>query len=113
SNTKAPQNCQIRKRIKRPSNIKFYNAGIGGTDCEDHKLALYRTSVNSRKWPIRIIFHFLLAAVLNAHILYKLKNLIQATDYLYHVGDWVEEAATQMKAKGSAATRTFRTQAAA
>ena len=86
---------------------------MGGTDSEDHKLALYRTSIHSRKWHIRVIFHFLLAAVLNAHIWYKLKNLTQVGDYLYRVGDWVEEAAIQMKDKGLAATRTVRTQAVA
>ena len=37
--------------------------------------------------------------MLNAHILYELKNLIQTGDYLYHVGDWIEDAATQMKTK--------------
>ena len=50
--------------------------------------------------------------MLNAHILYELKNLIQTGDYLYHVGDWIEDAATQMKTKVLAATRTVKTQAA-
>ena len=50
--------------------------------------------------------------MLNAHISYKLKNLIQTGDYLYHVGDWIEDAATQMKTKVLAATRTVKTQAA-
>ena len=50
--------------------------------------------------------------MLNAHILYELKNLIQTGDYLYHVGDWIEDAATQMKTKGLAGIRMLRTHTA-
>ena len=52
---------------------------MGGTGSEARKRALYRSLINSRNGPESIIFqHFPLATVLNAHILYKLKNLIQA-----------------------------------
>jgi hypothetical protein len=100
-NAKDPQNRYTRININRPSCVKLYNRGMGGTDSEDHKLALYRTSVISRKWPHRIIFHFLLAAMLNAHILYKLKNHLEYGDYLYEVGDWIIAAASEMREKGN------------
>ena len=86
---------------------------MGGTDNNDHKLALYRTSIKSRKWPHKVIFHFFANTVINAHILYRLKNRLENGDYLYKVGDFIEEAANQMKAKGFAATRTVATADAA
>jgi hypothetical protein len=73
---------------------------MGGTDSEDHKLALYRTTVNSRKWPLRILFHFLLAATLNSHILFKLDKRINSKHKLYCAGDFIEETADQMKKTG-------------
>jgi hypothetical protein len=66
---------------------------MNGTNSYYHKLTVYQSSFNSRNRPNRIIFHLLLATVLNAHILYKLKNLIHAGDYFYHLGGWIEEAA--------------------
>jgi hypothetical protein len=112
-NGKDPNNHYVRITLHRPNFVKFYNAGMGGTDSEDHKLALYRTSVHTRKWPHRILFHFLLASVLNAHILYRLKYNTEGDHPFHEVGDWIEAAAIQMKEIGSTATRTARTRAAA
>ena len=44
---------------------------MGGTDGDDQLLALYRIWIKCKKWPIRIIFHFFGAMVINAHILFK------------------------------------------
>lgn len=86
---------------------------MGGTDHRDHLHSMYGTSIESRKWTIRTIFHFAMAAILNAHVLYKLRNCLQTGDLWHEVGDFIEEAANQMKAQGSAATRTPATLAAA
>lgn len=102
-NSKNPDGRHVRLVIRRPTNVKFYNKGMGGTDSEDHKLALYRSSIVSRKWPIRIIFHFLLASVINALILYRLKNHLEVGDKYYILGDFIEAVAEEMKAQGQAA----------
>jgi hypothetical protein len=59
------------------------------------------------------VLFFIYFYLFNAHILYKLKKHVESGDYLNIVGDWIKEAAIQMKAMGYAAIRTARTRAAA
>lgn len=66
--------------VERPTIIKHYNAGMGGTDGMDQYLAYYRTSVKTKRWPHCIIFHFLLASVTNAFIMHKEANKLTKHD---------------------------------
>lgn len=62
-------------QIPCPKIIREYNAHMGGVDLMDSFLGRYRIKIKSRKWYIRIFFHLLDLAVINAWIIYK-KNLI-------------------------------------
>lgn len=62
-----------RLSLRRPTIIRWYNYGMGGTDLFDQLLSYYRTNVKSKRWHHNIIFHILLCCALNAWILFKLK----------------------------------------
>ena len=47
--------------------------------------------------------------MLNNHVLYCLKNVLESGDLYHEAGDFTEEAEVQMKKAGRAATRTVRT----
>lgn len=44
--------------VKRPAVVWVYNRSMGGVDKMDFLVALYRTTIRSRKWTLRMIFHF-------------------------------------------------------
>jgi hypothetical protein len=52
--------------VKRPAIIRMYNSSMGGVDKSDFLIALYRTFIRSRKWTLRVIFHYFNLAVCNA-----------------------------------------------
>ena len=54
--------------LSQPTIIKEYNSGMGGTDGIDAKLEAYRTSIKTRAWPPKILFHVMQIAQVNAHI---------------------------------------------
>jgi len=58
--------------IKIPTIAMIYNNCMGGTDSFDQLLSYYRTTIKTKRWQTRIFTHFLMCAVVNAHILYKL-----------------------------------------
>ncbi|KAL3219787.1 hypothetical protein MRX96_005557 [Rhipicephalus microplus] len=43
--------------VKRPAAINAYNHSMGGVDKVDFLIALYRTTIRSRKWTLRMTFH--------------------------------------------------------
>ncbi|XP_040064051.1 piggyBac transposable element-derived protein 2-like [Ixodes scapularis] len=57
--------------IKRPAVVGAYNRSMGGVDKVDFLVALYRTTIRSRKWTLRMIFHFMNLAVVNAWLEYR------------------------------------------
>lgn len=59
--------------VKRPAIIRLYNSSMGGVDKNDFLIALYRTFIRSRKWTLRVIFHFFNLAVCNAWLEYQSK----------------------------------------
>jgi len=52
--------------VSRPEVIRLYNSSMGGVDKMDFLLQLYRIFICSRKWPLRVIFHFMSVAVNNS-----------------------------------------------
>lgn len=58
-------------QIPCPKIISEYNAHMGGVDHMDSFLGRYRIRIKSRKWYIRIFYHLLDLAVINAWIIYK------------------------------------------
>lgn len=56
--------------LTRPILIGDYNYGMKGTDLVDQKTSYYQFEHKTIHWPHRIIFHFLMTAVINSMILY-------------------------------------------
>lgn len=57
--------------IEQPEIIDRYNNGMGGVDLLDQLLSYYRIFLKSKKWTLRVIFHFVDLAVCASFIEYK------------------------------------------
>lgn len=57
--------------IKCPTTIKEYNQSMGGVDLADMLISLYRTSIKTRRWYLKVLFHCLDIAKVNAWLLYR------------------------------------------
>lgn len=57
--------------ISQPEVVAEYNMGMGGVDLLDQLLAYYRIFLKSRKWTLRVIFHFINMAVVCAFLEHK------------------------------------------
>ncbi|CAL4128409.1 unnamed protein product, partial [Meganyctiphanes norvegica] len=57
--------------VKCPSGIIHYNKGMEGVDQLDFYLALYRIHIKSKKWTLRVIFHFVDLGVIVSWLQYK------------------------------------------
>ena len=44
---------------------------MGGVDKSDFLIALYRTFIRSKKWTLRVIFHYFNLGVINAWLEYQ------------------------------------------
>lgn len=57
--------------IARPDVVRQYNQNMGGIDLNDFLVALYRTSVGTKRYYMRIFCHLLDVAVVNAWLLHR------------------------------------------
>lgn len=57
-----------------PQSVKIYNLYMGGVDLLDAMLGFYRIKIRSKKWYLRIAFHILDLAAVNAWLLWKRAN---------------------------------------
>lgn len=57
--------------IKRPNVVGEYNRHMGGVDLLDSIMGIYKIRLRSKRWPIRIFYHYLDVTMANAWILYK------------------------------------------
>jgi hypothetical protein len=90
-NTKEPVTNKYKKAgIERPSVIRAYNEGMGGTDSFDQRLAHYRPAVKTKRCPHRIIFHLFQCSLINAHIIYKEVNGLEKRDNLHALFSFVD-----------------------
>ncbi|KAG5883639.1 hypothetical protein JTB14_025142 [Gonioctena quinquepunctata] len=60
-------------QIPRPEAIKLYNENMGGVDKVNFLLSMYRSSIRSRKWTVRMICHAIDLALVNSWLEYKQK----------------------------------------
>ena len=51
--------------------VQVYNDHMGGVDKLDFLISLYRIQAKTRKWPVRLIFHFIELALANAWLEYR------------------------------------------
>ncbi|KAL3260721.1 hypothetical protein MRX96_046248 [Rhipicephalus microplus] len=56
--------------VKRPAVINAHNHSMGGVDEVDF-ISLYRTTIRSRKWTLKMTFHIMNLAVVNAWLEYR------------------------------------------
>ncbi|KAG5863717.1 hypothetical protein JTB14_034448 [Gonioctena quinquepunctata] len=62
------------ENILKPAAIVDYNQNIGGVDKTDMLLSTTETVRKCIKWYKKVFFHLLDLAVLNSHVVYKMKT---------------------------------------
>lgn len=66
--------------IPQPELVQKYNKSMGGVDKLDQFISYYRIFIKSRKWILRIIFHFLDFAITASWIEYRKDCTANKTD---------------------------------
>ena len=51
--------------------VKEYNNSMGGVDLSDMLIALYRTNIKTKRWYLKVLFHCVDIAKVNAWLLYR------------------------------------------
>lgn len=69
-------------KVQRPFAVKLYNQHMGGVDQMDQMVAAYPHRRRNRRWYIRVFFHFVDVAVVNAWFLYRMSGN-EAKDLLH------------------------------
>ena len=69
----------LRIQVKRPYVVAKYNDCMGGIDLIDRMISYYRIRARSKKWTVRVIFHFFDLAMANSWIFYRRDNKIFKT----------------------------------
>ncbi|GBP08860.1 PiggyBac transposable element-derived protein 3 [Eumeta japonica] len=65
--------CKVEKKkidVAQPAVVKNYNTCMGGIDLCDRLIAYYRSSMRTRRWPVRAFSHFVDLAIVNCWIMY-------------------------------------------
>ena len=57
--------------VNCPDIVRVYNKSMGGVDKADFLISLYRTSIKSKKYYMRLIYHMLDMVMVNSWLLYK------------------------------------------
>ena len=58
-------------QVDRPEIVKIYNESKGGVDKLDFLIALYRIHAKTKKWPVRVMLHFVDFALANSWLEYR------------------------------------------
>ena len=56
--------------VKCPDMISQYNESVGGVDLADMLIAMYRTKIKTKRWYLKVLFHCIDIAKVNAWLLY-------------------------------------------
>lgn len=72
--------------VNRPEIVSLYNGGMGGVDLLDQLISYYRVFIRSKKWALRIIFHFVDFAICASWLEYR-KERIKAKVPKRHIKD--------------------------
>lgn len=60
--------------ISRPYSVQQYNMFMGGVDLMDRMIAHYPHGLKNKRWYLRVFFHLVNMAIVNAWTLYKVKK---------------------------------------
>lgn len=91
--TRFDKSKKERVAIPCPKIIKEYNAHMGGVDLLDSFIGRYHITMKSRKWTMRLFYHFLDLAVINSWVMFKKVNNIKGNDQLLNLGTFRLELA--------------------
>lgn len=69
-NNKTNSGLTFKEEVNIPISIKDYNNNMAGVDLFDQKASYYGIQLSSRRWYMKIFFHFLEIAVINSYIIY-------------------------------------------
>ena len=56
--------------VPRPEIVKGYNSAMGGVDLTEMLIALYRSSVKTHQWYLKVLIHFVGICKVNSWLLY-------------------------------------------
>ena len=68
------KSAKSRIDVLRPKSVTTYNSLMGGVDLLDSLIALYRVKLRSKKYYLRIFFHFVDMVTVNCKLLYRQGN---------------------------------------
>ena len=71
--------------VEVPEAIADYNKFMGGVDNFDQLHCYYIPELKSRRWYIKIFFHFLEISIINSYIIYKKIYIDANSKYLSHL----------------------------
>ncbi|XP_061380937.1 piggyBac transposable element-derived protein 4-like [Danaus plexippus] len=91
--TRFDKSKKERVAIPCPKVIKEYNAHMGGVDLLDSFIGRYHITMKSRKWTMRLFYHFLDLAVINSWVMFKKVNNMKGNDQLLNLGTFRLELA--------------------
>lgn len=57
--------------VAQPNTVRQYNESMGGVDICDQQMEAYRCFFKTRKWPLKVIIHFIDLACCNAWMEYR------------------------------------------
>lgn len=60
-----------RACVPIPAVIQDYNSYMGGVDIADQMMEYYRIKIKTKKWPVKVFFHFLDLSIYNSWMEYK------------------------------------------
>ena len=58
-------------QVTCPAVVKEYNKSMGGVDLSDMLISLYRTRIKTKRWYLKLLFHCVDIAKVNAWLLYR------------------------------------------
>ena len=69
------EKCPVFGHFSRSTLVNDYNKYMGGVDRNDALIGNYTSVRKTYKWTMKVVFHFVEEAVLNAFILYSKQSL--------------------------------------
>ena len=58
-------------KVKCPKVVQEYNKNMGGVDLSDMLISLHRTSIKTKRWYLKVLYHCVDIAKVNAWLLYR------------------------------------------
>lgn len=89
--------------VEQPKTIHNYNMSMGGVDLSDRMISFYRISTRTKKWPVRVLFHFIDLAIVNSWLEYRLdqkalghrrNQIMDLLDFKIYIGESLSSATT-------------------